>query len=135
MEVYFTKWMARYSRREGISHASLCEAIRRAERGLIDADLGGGLIKQRVARAGKGPSGGYRAIVAYRRGDRAIFVFGFAKSDRETLGPDELQSAREIGAIWLSANAKRIARGVHEGELEEILDDSEETDPHGRGNP
>jgi hypothetical protein len=61
-------------------------------------------------------------------------VYGFAKSRRENLGPDELQSAREIGAVWLSANAQRIARGVQEGELEEVVDENEEADPHGRGN-
>jgi hypothetical protein len=66
MQVFLTKWIARFARREKISSASLCEAIARAERGLIDADLGGGLIKQRVARAGKGRSGGYRTILAYR---------------------------------------------------------------------
>jgi hypothetical protein len=126
--------MARFARREGISHARLAEAITRADQGLIDADLGGGLIKQRVARAGKGRSGGYRTIIAYRRGDRAIFVYGFAKSKRENLGPDELQSPREIGAVWLSANAQRIARGIHDGELEEVVDESEEVDSHGRGN-
>jgi putative transcriptional regulator len=56
-------------------------------------------------------------------------VYGFAKSRRENLGPDELQSAREIGAVWLSANAQRIARGVQEGELEEVVDENEEADP------
>jgi len=132
LQVYLTKWMARFVRREGIRLARLREAVTRAEQGLLDADLGGGLVKQRVARAGKGRSGGYRTIIAYRHGDRAIFVFGFAKSERENLGPDELQSAREIGAIWLSANARRIARGIREGELEEILDESEEVEPHGR---
>ncbi|MFP5235931.1 MAG: type II toxin-antitoxin system RelE/ParE family toxin [Acidobacteriota bacterium] len=125
--------MARFARREGLAPATLRDAIERAEKGLVDADLGGGLIKQRVARAGKGRSGGYRTIIAYRRKDRAIFVFGFAKSDRENLEPADLQSARDIGSAWLSANAARIARGLRERELEVILDESEEVDPHGKG--
>jgi hypothetical protein len=62
----------------------LLGAIERVERGTIDADLGGGLIKQRVARPGKGRSAGYRVIVAYRTKERAVFLFGFAKSKRET---------------------------------------------------
>jgi hypothetical protein len=115
--------MARFARREGIANSILREAIERAEKGLIDADLGGGLIKQRVARAGKGRSGGYRTIVAYRRGHRAIFVFGFAKSRLENLASSDLQSARDIGATWLSADSERIARGVLKGELEEIPDE------------
>lgn len=123
MRVFLTKWMSRYVRREGIPLTSIVEAVARAERGLIDADLGGSVIKQRVARAGKGRSGGYRTIIAYRRRARAIFVFGFAKSRHENLDRDDLQSARQIGAIWLSADAKTIARGVENGELEEIRDE------------
>src|ERR1700683_1838925 len=60
------------------------------KRGLIDADLGSGLLKQRVARAGEGRSGGYRTIIAYRAGDRAVFLYGFAKNERDNIGDDEL---------------------------------------------
>lgn len=79
MRVYKTKWFARFAKRERISDEALCEAIERAEQGLIDADLGGGLIKQRVARLGGGKSGGYRTIVAYRAKNVAIFLSAFAK--------------------------------------------------------
>jgi hypothetical protein len=58
----------------------LAEAIARAERGMVDAALGGGLIKQRVARQGQGKSGGWRTLIAYRKGDRAVFLFGFART-------------------------------------------------------
>ena len=135
MQVLLTKWMVRFVRRENISHASLCEAIVRAEQGLIDADLGGGLIKQRVARAGKGRSAGYRAILGYRRADRAIFLFGFAKSERENIGPDELKTVREIAAILMPADARRIALGIQEGELEEVPYGNEEIEQSGRGAP
>jgi len=120
MRVFLTKWMARFARREGISDESLREAIRRAELGLVDADLGGGVIKQRVARAGKGRSGGYRTVIVYRRGEKAFFIYGFAKNEKENLGRDELKTAREIAAIWLPADALRIAAGLEEGELEEV---------------
>jgi hypothetical protein len=126
MQVFLTKWMARYARREKISHASLCEAVARAERGLIDADLGGGLIKQRVARAGKGRSGGYRTILAYRRLGRAIFVFGFAKSALENIERENLETLQDIAAIWLPADERKIANGLQNGELEEVHYDSEE---------
>jgi len=126
MRVFLTKWMARFVRREGIGSSSLCEAIARAERGLIDADLGGGLIKQRVARAGKGRSGGYRTLMAYRRGDRAFFILGFAKNERANIGPDELRTAREIGAILMATPGAVLADRVADGDLEEILYGSEE---------
>ncbi|HEV2324090.1 MAG TPA: type II toxin-antitoxin system RelE/ParE family toxin [Terracidiphilus sp.] len=97
MHVYKTKWFARFAKREQLSNNSLREAVERAERGLIDADLGGGLIKQRVARPGKGKSGGYRTLVAYRSKQRAIFLYGFAKNERENVRPDELTSFRRAG--------------------------------------
>jgi len=64
MQVFKTKWLARFAKQKGIGDAGLRDAVARAERGLIDADLGGGLIKQRVARRGKGRSGGYRMLIA-----------------------------------------------------------------------
>jgi hypothetical protein len=87
MQVLKTRWFTKFARNEEIADASLREAIARAERGLIDADLGGGLIKQRVARRGQGRSGGYRVIVAYRAKGRAVFLFGFAKNERENISP------------------------------------------------
>ncbi len=72
--VFKTKWLARFARRERITDGSLREAIDRAERGIIDADLGGGLIKQRVAWEGQGRSGGYRILVAWRQRGRAVFL-------------------------------------------------------------
>ena len=82
MRVFKTRWLARFARREQIRDTSLCEAIQRAGRGLIDADLGGGLIKQRVAREGQGRSGGYRMIVACQAEGRAVFLYAFAKNER-----------------------------------------------------
>ena len=115
-----TKWLARFVRRERITDASLREAIERAERGSVDADLGGGLIKQRVAREGQGRSGGYRMLVAYRAQGRAVFLYGFAKSEQDNIEPDELVSLREIAAAWLNADAERIATAIKAKELQEV---------------
>ena len=125
MHVFMTKWFARFARQERIANTSLREAIARADRGLIDADLGGGLIKQRIARQGQGRSGGHRVIVAYRVKGRAVFLFGFAKSDRENIGPDELASLRVFGNRWQSADEIQIALGIREDEIQEITDGEE----------
>jgi hypothetical protein len=125
MRAFKTKWFAQFARQEFISDANLREAIARAERGLIDADLRGGLIKQRVARPGKGRSGGYRVIVAYRAKGRAVFLFGFAKSDRENVDSRELESLRAFGNRWLTANETQIALGIREDEIQEVTDDQE----------
>lgn len=102
---------------------------------MIDADLGGGIIKQRVARQGQGRSGGYRMLIAYRAGERAVFLYGFAKHERDNVGPDEILTLREIGASWLDASALRVAHAVAEGALREVLSDEDEdpTWPTGPG--
>lgn len=120
MRIFKTKWFARYARREAIKDRSLREAVMRAEHGLIDADLGGNVIKQRVARAGQGRSGGYRMLVAFRFNARAVFLYGFAKNERENIDSDELATLREIAAAWLSADTGQIERAAAEGVLQEL---------------
>lgn len=121
MRVFLTKWMARFARRERISDESLCKAIARAEMGLVDADLGGGLIKQRIARAGKGRSGGYRTIIAYRRTGRAVFLLGFAKNERDNIGVDELAELRIVGLNWLNASSETIEDSIEQNALQEVI--------------
>ena len=94
MQTFKTKAFARFAERAGLEDAALCEAVRSAGSGLIDADLGGGVIKQRIARKGGGRPGGFRTIVLFRRNALAFFVYGFAKSDRENLRHDELATYR-----------------------------------------
>jgi hypothetical protein len=125
MRTFKTKWLSRFARREGIADKRLLEAVKRAERGLIDADLGGGLIKQRVARPGQGRSGGYRTIVAYRAKQRAVFLYGFAKNERENIGPGELLTFRGIAADLLAADSAKIAEAIENGVLLEIDHDQE----------
>jgi hypothetical protein len=120
MKIFKTKWFRRFARRVGISDETLCDAVRRAERGQIDADLGSGVIKQRVARKGQGRSGGYRSLIVYRAGDRAIFVFGFAKSDRDDLEPDELKDLRKTAGLLLAYNAEQLEEAVANDELWEV---------------
>jgi len=120
MRIYKTKWLARYARRERIQDASLLAAVARAEKGLVDANLGGDVIKQRVARPGQGRSGGYRVLMAFHPRARAVFLYGFAKSERENIEPDELVTLKEIAAGWLAADDAKIERAIADGLLQEI---------------
>jgi hypothetical protein len=88
----------------------------------VDADLGGGLIKQRVARPGEGRSGGYRTLIACRFGDFAVFLFGFAKSERDNILDDELQELRAIARQWL-ADRWKIEKDVAASVLIEVKND------------
>ena len=123
MHVYAIKGFERFRRKERISKTVLIEAINRAISGLIDADLGGGLVKQRVARPGHGKRGGYRTIIAYQAEKRAVFLFGFAKNAKDNIAPDDLAHWRLIGADLLAATEKAIEQAVSDNELMEIRDE------------
>lgn len=120
MRVYKLKAFGKFQRREQIADKALAKAIRDAERGLIDADLGGGLIKQRVARPGQGKRAGYRTVIAYRCDDRAVFLFGFAKSERANLDGVELSYLQRIGRGYLGLEVDGIEAAIAAGELTEV---------------
>lgn len=125
MRLFTMKTFRRFQRKEGLNDDALRDAIQRAGRGLVDADLGGGLIKQRVARQGKGRSGGYRVVVAYRRGTRAVFLYGFAKNERDNIADDELETLREIGGPLLDASDDELEHMIADDRLMELPYDDE----------
>lgn len=126
MRVYLMKTFRRFQRKEGIADDALNDAIRRVERGVVDADLGGGLIKQRVARKGQGRSGGFRVIVAHRTKTRAVFLYGFAKSQRQSIADDELAALRQIGGSLLRADQEELETMIAEDRLTELTYDEED---------
>ena len=126
MNIYKDKGFDRYARRQNISDGDLCEAIERAERGLIDADLGGGVIKQRIARPGEGRSGGFRTIVYYRTQTRAFFVFGFAKNARDNISADDLKAFRRAAQVALNLEDETLKSLIEKAELIEVKCDEED---------
>lgn len=118
--IYVTETFGRFQRKERIGDPALREAIERAESGLVDADLGGGLIKQRVARAGQGRRRGYRTIIAFRAGGRAVFLYGFAKSAQSNIDAATLSHWQAIGADLLAASDTAIGVALADNELKEV---------------
>lgn len=123
--IFKNGWFERFARKEGLTDAALSEAVAQAESGLIDADLGGGVIKQRVARPGKGKSGGYRTLILFRQGDRAIFAFGFAKSGQANISKADLGLLRKAADEALKWNNTELDQLVTTGALIEIEDEHE----------
>ena len=123
MRVFKNKPFARFARKAGLDDEVLRQAIDAAARGLVDADLGGGVIKQRVARPGGGKSGGFRTIVLFRLGERAFFVHGFAKSDLGNIRADELAAFRMLASHLLAYDDAALAAAVEAGALMEIMSD------------
>ena len=121
MRVWKTKAFARFARKAGLKDASHCKAAADAERGLIDADLGAGVIKQPIARRGQGKSGGFRVVILYRRGARAFFVYGFAKSGRADISQDELAALKELASEMLAYGETEITNAMESGPLIEVI--------------
>ena len=125
MRVFKTKWFARFARKEQITDQTLWNTIVRAEHGLIDADLGFGVLKQRLARPGQGKSGGYRAIIVFKTTTRAIFVYGFAKNVRANIAADDLDGYRELAQIYLAKSEEDMDSYIAAGALTEVIGDDE----------
>jgi len=113
-------WFQRFARKEGIADAALREAVARAEKGQIDANLGGEVIKQRIPRPGHGRSKGYRTIILFRRGERAFFVYGFSKSQRANIDDDEERQFKEAAKHVLALTEKQLAELVMRGDSTEV---------------
>jgi hypothetical protein len=120
LRVFKTKAFARFARKENLGDKALAGAVAQIELGLVDADMGGGLIKQRIARTGEGKRGGFRTLIAYHVGKRAIFLYGFAKSDQANIGPEDERDLKDYGAMLLALKDKDIELMTKNGELWEV---------------
>jgi hypothetical protein len=110
----------RWANEQGLTDQSLCQAVKEMNAGLIDADLGGGLYKKRVARTGQGKSGGFRTLVATNRGDRWIFVFGFSKNERDNINKKEKDALKKLASYYLSLSVQTLLKAQQSKELIEV---------------
>lgn len=123
MRAFTLKPFARWARKEGIDVATLWKAVVEIEAGQVDADLGGQVIKKRVAKPGGGKSGGWRTLLAYRSGKRAFFVHGFAKSDRDNITAAELKALKMYAKELLGFTERQISEALADGQLNEVTCD------------
>jgi hypothetical protein len=113
-------WFTRFARKEGITDDELREAVNQIEAGQFDADLGGGVFKQRIGREGEGKSGGYRVIVLFKSGDRSFFVYGFAKSARANIDQKETRNFKEYAKDYLGLSDTMLEEAVKKGKFIEV---------------
>lgn len=123
--VFKTRHFSRWMRKAGLSEQALRAAVTEMDAGLIDADLGGGVVKKRIAVPGRGKSGGTRALVATNRGNRWFFIFGFEKNQRSNIADKELEALQDIAHDLLKLTSVQLDAAIKEGTLEEIRHDSQ----------
>jgi len=110
MRIFLPRDFAKRAEKLNVTDSDLIEAINRAERELIDAQLGLALIKQRIPRQGQGRSGGFRSIIAYRRGEVAIFLHLFAKNTKANLTKAETEVFRDLAVTLTSLGDEALTR-------------------------
>ena len=108
MSVYVTKEFRRFAGKAGLANAKLLKAAHDLVAGRYDADLGGGVFKQRVAREGGGKSGGFRTIILFRIGSHSFFAHGFAKSDKANVSAKELKALKRLADVLLGFSDEQI---------------------------
>lgn len=113
-------------RKTELTNRILCDAVAEMAQGLIDADLGGGVVKKRIGLAGRGKRGGARILVATNKGDRWFFIFGFEKNERANIADDELDALQDIAAQLLAQKSRQLDEAVKDGSLQEICDDNQD---------
>lgn len=118
--VFKTRHFQRWMRKTELTDAALCKAVEEMAAGLIDADLGGSVVKKRVGLAGRGKRGGVRTLVATNKGSRWFFVFGFEKNERANVSDEELEGLQAIAADLLTRTGQQLDQAVVDGALQEI---------------
>lgn len=126
MSVYKTKEFSRFARKAELESTELLEAATAVASGRWDADLGGGVFKQRIARKGGGKSGGFRTIVLFRAGGHSFFVHGFAKNEKANISPRELKALKKLADTFLGLDAAALERASAAGEIAEVTNDGED---------
>lgn len=121
--VFKTRHFSRWMRKTELTDRILCGAVAEMVQGLIDADLGRGIVKKRVGLSGRGKRGGARTLIATNKGDRWFFVFGFEKNERANIADDELEALQEVAEHLLRRTGRQLDEAVQDGALKEICND------------
>jgi len=122
LKVYKTKNFGRFQKSERLTDSELIDAIKELEDGLVEADLGGGVFKKRIKAQGRGKSGGFRTIIAYKQGDRAIFMYGYPKNTVKKSGKEisdkELSALRDMAKILFNVELNQSSNSLIEVKYE-----------------
>ncbi|MBD2609640.1 type II toxin-antitoxin system RelE/ParE family toxin [Scytonema hofmannii FACHB-248] len=121
MKIYKNRTFDRWARKEGLNNLSLCNAVNEMAAGLYDADLGGGLFKKRIAKPGKGKSGGFRTLVATNNEDRWFFIFGFSKNERSNIDKDEEEALKMLSKQLLAYTPEELEQAKNSNALIEVI--------------
>ena len=123
MQVFKSKWFGKWADKEDLTDQDLSAAVKEMVNGLIDADLGGHVMKKRVALQGQGKSGGARTLLAFKVGDKAFFMYGFAKNQQDNISAKELKALKAMAKQVLGYTPAQLKVVLNAGEFIEVRHD------------
>ena len=123
MRVFKNKWFQKWAAKEGLGDEALQTAVEEMKDGLIDAELGGHVVKKRVALPGRGKRGGSRTLVVYQQANKAFFVYGFAKNERANISAKQLKALKLLATQLLGYTNPALVKAINAGELIEVNED------------
>ena len=104
----------------GLEDSTLRKAITEMEQGLVDADLGGGLVKKRVPLPGMGKRGGVRTIVATNHCGIWFFLFGYQKNEKADISKRDEEVLKLLGAKLLRMDDSLLSAAIKAEQIWEI---------------
>jgi hypothetical protein len=120
MQIFKTKWFQRWAAREALTDSVLLVAFEEIGRGLIDADLGGSVVKKRIGTRGRGKSGSVRTLLAFQLDNKAFFIYGFSKNERSNVSQKELKALKLLATELLGYTNAALEKAMQAGELIEV---------------
>jgi hypothetical protein len=120
MQIFKTKWFARWATKEGLTEQALRNAVSEIDEGLIDAYLGSNVVKKRIGLGGRGKSAGVRTLLAFQIRDKAFFLYGFSKNERDNISDKELRGLKLLAANFLSYDRRALSKALRAQELIEV---------------
>ena len=120
MRIYKTKIFHKWIKANKITGGILKDTTKEIVAGLIDVHLGGGVYKKRIQTTNKGKSGGARVILAYKEGDRVVFLYGFNKNERDNITNKEKEAFKKLANFYLNLTDLVINKALLIQELMEV---------------
>ncbi len=117
MKKLSTKWFKKWSKKVNLSNQDLLETIQNLEAGFSVSELGGNLFKVRAKRKHSGKRSGFRTIIVLKSGEKAIFLYGFGKNEKENISKSDLKNLKKLGHDLISLDSKQLKVAISKGIL------------------
>lgn len=120
MRIFKTKSFNKWTKKNRLTDKALIEAVKEIDNGLVDAKLGSNLYKKRIATTTKGKRGGFRTLLAYKKGKLVFFVYGFGKGEKENISNEDEENLKKAADVYLSFDENAIQLAITIGSLVEV---------------